>query len=78
MLDIKIPAYQWPVTVDGVEICVANTRILDVDENLIRTGLLDGNLLVLDGAAGLVDDLCPLLGWDGSHCDGMCGEDNKI
>jgi hypothetical protein len=37
---------QWPVTVHGVEISVADTRVLDVDENLIWTGLLDWNFLV--------------------------------
>jgi len=37
---------QWPITVNGVQISVADTRVLDVDENLIRTGFLDGNLLV--------------------------------
>jgi hypothetical protein len=40
---------QRPVTHHGVEIGVADTRVLDVDENLIWTGLLDWNLLVHDG-----------------------------
>lgn len=48
---------------------MADAGKLDVDEHLIRAGLLDWNLLVLDGAAGLLDDLRPLLGWDlgGGH-----------
>lgn len=71
MTENEIMAYQWPVAVDSVKICVAYTRILDVDEDLIRAGFLDGDLLELDGTAGLLDDLCPLLGWDGSHCDAM-------
>lgn len=48
---------QRPVTVHGVEVGVADTRVLDVDENLIWAGLLDVDLLVLDWAAGLLDDL---------------------
>lgn len=30
---------QWPVTIDGVKICVANSRVFDVDEYLIWAGL---------------------------------------
>ena len=37
---------QRPVTVHGVEISVADTRVLDVDKNLIWTTFWDGNLLV--------------------------------
>ena len=40
---------QGPVALHGVEIGVAHTRELDVDEDLIGTGLSDGNLLVLGG-----------------------------
>ena len=62
-------AYQRPVTVHGVEISVTDTRVLDVDKNLIWARLLDGNLLVLYGTTGLLDDLRPLLLWDFWHCD---------
>jgi hypothetical protein len=48
---------------------VAHTRELDVDENLVRSWLLDGNLLVVDGTTGLLDDLRPLLGWNGTHVE---------
>jgi len=37
---------QWPVTIDGVEIRVADTGVLDVDENLIRAWLLNWDLLI--------------------------------
>lgn len=40
--------WQWPVTVDSVEICVADTRVFDVDENLIWAGLCNWDLLVDD------------------------------
>jgi hypothetical protein len=40
---------EGPVTLPGVEISVADTGELDVDEDLVRAGLLNGNLLVLDG-----------------------------
>jgi hypothetical protein len=63
--------YQGPVTVDGVEIGMTNTGELDVDENLIWAGLLYWNLLVLDGTAGLLDDLRPLLLRNGTHFDGL-------
>jgi hypothetical protein len=62
-------AYQGPVAIHGVEISVADTRVLDVDENFIWAGLLNGNLLVLDGTTGLLDDLRPLLLWDFWHVD---------
>jgi len=59
-----------PVAVHGVQVGVADTRVLDVDEDLIGTGLLNGNLLVLNWAAGLLDDLGHLLLGNGrSHCD---------
>jgi hypothetical protein len=61
--------YKRPVTVDGVQISMADTRVFDVDKNLIRTWLLDRNLLVLDGAASLLNDLRPLLGRKGTHFD---------
>jgi hypothetical protein len=53
--------WDWPVAIDGVEIGVADTRVLDVDKDLIWTWLLDWNLLIFNGATGLFDDLCPLL-----------------
>jgi len=40
---------EGPVTLPGVEIGVADTGELDVDEDLIGTRLLNRNLLVLDG-----------------------------
>jgi hypothetical protein len=40
---------EGPITLPGVEISVADTGELDVDEDLVSGGLLDGNLLVLDG-----------------------------
>ena len=55
---------EWPVSVHSVKIGVADTRELDVDEDLIGTGILDGNLLVLNGAAGLLDNHSHLLGGD--------------
>jgi hypothetical protein len=44
-----------------MKIGVTDARILDVDENLIRTRLRNGYLLVLDFATGLLNDLSPLL-----------------
>lgn len=61
---------QRPVAIDGVEISVADTRVLDVDQNLVGARLLDWNLLVLDGTAGLLNDLRPLLGGNVAHVDG--------
>lgn len=37
-----------PVAIDGVQVSMTNTAILDVDEDFIRSWLGDGNLLVLD------------------------------
>jgi len=64
--------WQWPVTVDGVKISVADTGELDVDEDLIWTWLLDWDLLVLDWTAGLFDDLSPLSLWNFRHDGRMC------
>jgi hypothetical protein len=55
-----VPADKWqlgcqrPVTVHSMEISVADTRVLDVDENFIWTWFLDWDLLVNDGCKGLV------------------------
>jgi hypothetical protein len=38
--------WQWPVSVDGVEISVADTRVLDVNENFIWARLLDWDPLI--------------------------------
>jgi hypothetical protein len=67
--------WEGPVTVQCVEICVADTSVLDVDENLIRARLGNGNLLVLEWAASLLDDLSPLhLGNLGRrHCELVSG-----
>jgi hypothetical protein len=40
---------QWPITIYGMEIGMAYSGVLDVDENLIRARLLDWDLLVDDG-----------------------------
>jgi len=37
---------QWPISVHCVKICMADTRVFDVDENLIWTWLLNWDLLV--------------------------------
>jgi hypothetical protein len=59
-----------PVTVDCMKICVAHTRELDINKNLIWTWLLDWNVLVLDRTASLLDDLGLLGLWDVlRHCD---------
>jgi hypothetical protein len=55
---------KWPVSVHGVQVGVAYTGKLDVDEDFIGAGLLDGNLLVNDWTSCLLDDLRPLLLWD--------------
>lgn len=62
-------SHQRPVTIHSVKVSVANTTVLDVDKNLIRARLLDGNLLVLDGSTGLVNDLRPLLLGNFRHVD---------
>lgn len=36
----------WPIAVDGVKISVTDTRIFDVDENLIWAGLSNRNLFI--------------------------------
>lgn len=55
---------QRPVAVNSMEVGVADARVLDVDENFIWAGLGDGNLLVLHGTPGGLDDAGPLLGGD--------------
>jgi hypothetical protein len=49
-----------PVAVHGVEVGVADTSELDIDENLIGAGLGNGDLLVFKLAADLFANLCPL------------------
>ena len=51
---------EWPVAIDGVEIGVADTGVLDVDEDFVWAWLGDWDLLVLDWTAGLLNDL-PML-----------------
>lgn len=53
--------WEGPVTVQCVKICVADTGILDIDKDLIRAWLGNGDLLVLEGTTSLFDDLGPLL-----------------
>lgn len=53
--------WEWPVAIDGVQVGVADTRELDVDQDLVWTGLLHWNLLVLDWSSSLFNDLSPLL-----------------
>lgn len=52
---------QGPVALHGVEVGVADTGVLDVDEDLIGTGLLDIDLLVDRALADGLDDLGHLL-----------------
>ena len=61
--------WQRPVAVQSVQVGVAYAREFDVDQDLVRAGLLHGDLLVLDRAARLLDDLRPLhLGDFWGHC----------
>jgi len=55
---------EWPITVNSMEISVADARKLDVDKNLIWARLLDWDLLIFDLSSTLVQDLSPLLVWD--------------
>lgn len=66
--------WEWPVTVDGVEVSVAHAGKLDVNKDLVWTWLLDWNLLVLDWSTGLLDDHRPLLLWNLSGHVGCCQE----
>ena len=52
---------------------MADTGVLDVDENLIWTVLVYGNLFVLDGTTGLLDDLRPLLLGNFAHIEVCSG-----
>lgn len=61
-------AHERPVAVHGMEISVADTRILDVDKDFVRGWLLDGDLSVVDGATGLLDNLRPLFLGNFWHC----------
>jgi hypothetical protein len=56
--------WDGPVTINGMEIGVADTRVFNVDEDFLRARLCNWDLLVLKRATDLVDDLSPLLGWD--------------
>jgi hypothetical protein len=55
---------EWPVTVHGVKVSVADTRELDVDENLIWTGLWHWDILVDNLATTLLQHLGLLHLWD--------------
>ena len=60
---------EWPVTIHGVQVGVADAGVLDVHEDLIWTWFLYWNLLVNDWTASLLDDLRPLSVWNLSgHC----------
>lgn len=70
-----VAAYEWqlgwqrPVAVQSVQVSVTYARELDVDQDLVRAGLLHRDLLVLDWTTRLLDDLRPLhLGDFWGHC----------
>lgn len=55
-----------------MKIGMADTGVFDVDKHLVRAGLADGDLLVFDGAARLLEDLGPLLFRNfRGHCFGV-------
>lgn len=62
-------SYQWPVSIDGVEISMADTRVLDIDEDFIMTWLLYWDLLILHWSTCLLDNLRPLLVWNLRHVE---------
>ena len=70
-------AGQRPVAVHGVEICVADTTVLNVDENFIGARFGNRDLLVHWRSALLLYHLCPLLLRDlGRHDAGYCFADS--
>jgi hypothetical protein len=48
--------WQWPVAIDGMEISVADARVLDIDKNLIWARLWNWDLLV-DNSCGELEPL---------------------
>jgi hypothetical protein len=77
---------QWPISIDSVEIGVADTRVLDVDQNLVWTWFLDWDLLIDDGCKGCQFKTsgfswgnilrCPVFSTTWAHCSvGICDED---
>lgn len=66
-----VAAHEWhfdgdrPVAHHGVEIGVADSGVADFDENLVGTGLGDGDLFVDERAADFFGDLGPLSLGDG-------------
>ena len=53
--------WQRPVTVYGVQVCVAHTGILDVDKDFVWTWLLDVDFFVFHWTSGLLNDHSHLL-----------------
>lgn len=66
-----VAAHEWhfdgdrPVAHHGVEIGVADSGVADFDEDLVGTGLGDGDLFVDEGPADFFGDLGPLSLGDG-------------
>ena len=63
-----------------MKICVADTGVGDVDEDLIGGGLCNRNLLVGDGAVADLEDLSPLHLWDNwveRHFEGWMNVKNR-
>ncbi|KAH3658881.1 hypothetical protein OGATHE_006607 [Ogataea polymorpha] len=56
---------QWPVTLPGVQVGVAHTRVLDVDQNLVWLWLWNWDLLVLNWTAVGFKNTSHLGLWDG-------------
>lgn len=61
--------WERPVAIHCVKVCVTDTTVAYVDEDLIGTWLLNWNFLVLNRTAGLLDNLSPLLLGNG-RCHG--------
>lgn len=66
--------FQGPVSVYGVKVSMADTGIFNVDEDFIGTGLLYGDLLVIDRSARFLNHLEFLSADTGSFYSGYTGQ----
>ncbi|KAH3663695.1 hypothetical protein OGAPHI_005096 [Ogataea philodendri] len=78
--------WQWPVTLPGVQVGVTDTRVLDVNQNLVWLWSWNWNILVLNWTTSGVKDTSLLGLWDGWSsgvsgqllCDSRLGESSKL
>lgn len=64
-----LPCWNWPIALPCVQVSVTDTRVFDIDQDLVEVWLANLDLSEFQWRTVLLEDDCLLLFWYCHICD---------